>query len=416
MILLVPLDMVWVPSRPPGFGGRTDVTGPAAARSRGHARVVPASGRGIVRDGDPKWRGRAPRLPKWHRKERYASAMPEKPARRSAAPGLDDLDEAAALMAEATCLAVEARRTLPPDAIVRKSDGSVVTAVDVALQVLILSRLEERFGSLPTIAEEDLGSIGGKPAAEAHCRALLRSWGFAEGDAEFARILGSGGYDGPTRGLGACWVLDPIDGTQGFVDDDHWCPCLALLRDGEVVFASNGYPTVLGGMLLSAVKGCGSWWSPLAGGECTRAEVSQAALAPNEPVRLVAPARATPSQIHARMAVGESTGHRCELVHADSQAKYGHVIAGLADVAYSRRGNGPGKYVWDHAGAILLAREAGAWIGDVDGAPIDCSLGRRLDANSTILCAARGLGPSVAGFLAERDRAEGVSVARMRGR
>jgi 3'-phosphoadenosine 5'-phosphosulfate (PAPS) 3'-phosphatase len=160
-------------------------------------------------------------------------------------------------------------------------------------------------------------------------------------------------------------------------------------------------------MLLSAAKGKGAWWHPLVGGESTRAEVSQAALAPHEPVRVVAPARATPTQIAARLAVGRSTGHPCELVHSDSQAKYGHVIAGLADVAYSRRGGGPGKYIWDHAGAILLAREAGAWVGDTDGSDIDCSLGRRLGGNDAVICAARGLGPAIASELTARDRAEG---------
>lgn len=324
-------------------------------------------------------------------------------------PKLDteDLDLACEFMQDATNFAVAARRDLPPDAIVQKADGSVVTAVDVALQVLILSRLREVFGELPTIAEEDLSSIGGKPAAEAHCRKLLADWGYDGGESGVTRALTSGGLDGSTRGVEYAWVLDPIDGTQGFVDGHHWCPCLALLHRGEVIFASNGYPTVLGGMLLSAVKGGGSWWSPLCGGECTRAEVSQAALGADEAVRVVAPARATPSQVRARMAVGESTGHRCELVHSDSQAKYGHVIAGLADVAYSRRGNGPGKYVWDHAGAILLAREAGAWVGDTDGSDIDLSCGRRLSANRAVICTARGLGPAIARELARRDDIEG---------
>lgn len=329
--------------------------------------------------------------------------MPDGPATID----LDDLDLACDVVQEATNLAIAARRELPPEAIVRKADGSVVTAVDVALQVLILGRLEAAFGPVPTIAEEDLASIGGKPAAEAHCRRLLASWGYEGGEAGIQRALTSGGLDGSTRGVEFAWVLDPIDGTQGFVDDDHWCPCLALLRRGEVVFASNGYPTVLGGMLLSAVTGGGSWWHPLVGGESTRAEVSQAALAPHEPVRVVAPARATPSQIRARTEVGLATGHACELVHSDSQAKYAHVIAGLADIAYSRRGNGPGKYVWDHAGAILLAREAGAWVADTDGSPIDLSLGRRLGGNRAVICAARGLGPAVARELGRRDVVEG---------
>ncbi|MFM7260494.1 MAG: inositol monophosphatase family protein, partial [bacterium] len=126
-------------------------------------------------------------------------------------------------------------------------------------------------------------------------------------------------------------------------------------------------------------------------------------------------ARATPRQIERRLEVGRSTGHPCTLVHSDSQAKYAHVIAGLADVAYSRRGNGPGKYVWDHAGAVLLAREAGAWVGDTDGSEIDCSLGRRLEGNNAVICAARGIGPAIGRVLAERDRDEGVSPARSVG-
>jgi 3'-phosphoadenosine 5'-phosphosulfate (PAPS) 3'-phosphatase len=320
---------------------------------------------------------------------------------------LDDLDLACEIMHDATNLAVAARRDLPHEAIVDKADGSVVTAVDVALQVFILTRLQEVFGAVPTIAEEDLGSIAGKPAAEAHCRRLLAEWGYDGGESGIRRALSSGGLEGSTRDVGFAWVLDPIDGTQGFVDGDHWCPCLALLRRGEVVFAANGHPSVRGGALLTAVKDGGSWWFPLAGGEFERAEVSQEPLRAGESVRLVAPARATESQMRARTAVGRATGHPCTLVHSDSQAKYAHVIAGLADVAYSRRGGGPGKYVWDHAGAILLAREAGAWVGDTDGGDIDLSLGRRLGGNRAVICTARGLGPAIARELAARDVAEG---------
>jgi 3'-phosphoadenosine 5'-phosphosulfate (PAPS) 3'-phosphatase len=325
---------------------------------------------------------------------------------------LDDLDLACEVMHDATNLASAARRELPPEAIVRKRDGSVVTAVDVALQVLILNRLAEVFGEIPTIAEEDLASIGGSPEAEAHCRALLREWGFDRGEAGIRFALSCGGFESSTREVEFAWVLDPIDGTQGYIDGDHWCPCLALLRRGEVVFAANGHPTVLGGMLLTAAKDGGSWWFPLAGGEFTRAEVSQEPLVNGAAVRVVAPARATPSQIRARTEVGLATGHACALVHSDSQAKYAHVIAGLADVAYSRRGNGPGKYVWDHAGAVLLAREAGAWVGDTDGGPIDLSLGRRLGGNRAVICAAHGLGPAVANELARRDIAEGHVAAK----
>jgi len=326
-----------------------------------------------------------------------------------------NLRDAADLIAMATRHAIAARSALPPEAIVRKPDGSIVTAVDVALQVLILTRLEAIFGEVTVIAEEDLASIGGKPAAESHCRALLRTWGYEGGEPGIARALSIGGRVGPTRDVDACWVLDPIDGTQGYVDGDHWCPCLALLACGTPVFAANGFPTVRGGQLLAGEAGGGAFWSSLDGGERMRARVSVAPLGADETLRVVAPARATARQIEMRLEVGHSTGHPCTLVHSDSQAKYAHVIAGLADVAYSRRGGGPGKYIWDHAGAVLLAREAGAWVGDTDGSAIDCSLGRRLEGNNAVICAARGVGPAIASALAERDRVEGVPPTRSAG-
>lgn len=334
-----------------------------------------------------------------------AAVVPRRPS---------DLAFAAELVRHATGLAVDARRELPPEAIVEKPDGSVVTAVDVALQVFLLDGLERRYGPVHTIAEEDLRSIGGKPAAEAHCDRLLRAWGFDGGPARRDWALSCGGLEGSTRDLDAVWILDPIDGTQGFVDGAHWCPCLALLSRGEVVFGANGHPTVArerfaGGVALAAERGAGTWMRPIAAEAApVRAQVATDAPRPDEAVRVVASARSTPAQDRFRLEVGASTGHPATLVHSDSQTKYGLVIAGAADIAYSRRGSGPGKFVWDHAGAVLLAREAGAWVGDTDGSDIDLSQGRRLSANRAVICAARGLGPKVAARLAERDREEGL--------
>lgn len=35
-------------------------------------------------------------------------------------------------------------------------------------------------------------------------------------------------------GKGAYWVLDPIDGTRGFVGMRQYAVCLGLIKDGEV--------------------------------------------------------------------------------------------------------------------------------------------------------------------------------------
>ncbi len=124
-------------------------------------------------------------------------------------PRAIDFPFVAELVRDATRKAVEARRGLPAEAIVRKPDGSVVTAVDVALQVYILDALARRFGEIATIAEEDAASIGGKPAAEAHCDLLLRQWGFEGGAARRDWALACGGLDGPTRDSASNFVGGP---------------------------------------------------------------------------------------------------------------------------------------------------------------------------------------------------------------
>ena len=32
------------------------------------------------------------------------------------------------------------------------------------------------------------------------------------------------------------WVLDPVDGTKGFMRGEHYCIALALLQKGELLF------------------------------------------------------------------------------------------------------------------------------------------------------------------------------------
>ncbi len=331
---------------------------------------------------------------------------------------LSDLDFAADLVRDATGLAVSARLHLPRNAIVQKSDGSVVTAVDVALQIYILDALDRKYGTVATIAEEDQDSILGKPAAQAHVEFLLDQWGVDATPARRAWALSCGRRDGSTRDLARLWVLDPIDGTQGFVDGAHWCPCLALLAHGEVVFSANGHPTLArsrfeGGVALAAERGSGTFARSLQHeAPAQRMQISSEPFASSEVVRVVSPDPATANQNAMRRAVGESVSARVELIPAASQAKYGLIIMNEADVAYSRRGAGPGKYLWDHAGAILLAREAGAWVGDTDGSDIDLSQGRRLSANRAVICAARGLGPRIAAALAAGDVSEGFTQER----
>lgn len=40
---------------------------------------------------------------------------------------------------------------------------------------------------------------------------------------------------------GSYWVLDPIDGTRGFVGMRQYAVCLGLIKDGEVIELKGGF-------------------------------------------------------------------------------------------------------------------------------------------------------------------------------
>lgn len=85
-------------------------------------------------------------------------------------------------------------------------------------------------------------------------------------------------------------------------------------------------------------------------------------------------------------AISSSLGITRQPVRIDSQAKYAVVARGEADV-YLRL---PTKKdyrekIWDHAGGMLVVEEAGGRVTDIDGKPLDFTLGRELSANRGIV-------------------------------
>jgi 3'(2'), 5'-bisphosphate nucleotidase len=85
-------------------------------------------------------------------------------------------------------------------------------------------------------------------------------------------------------------------------------------------------------------------------------------------------------------AIARHLGITAPSVRLDSQAKYGVVARGEADL-YLRL---PTKKdyrekIWDHAGGVLVVEEAGGRVTDVDGKPLNYSLGRELRENRGVV-------------------------------
>jgi 3'(2'), 5'-bisphosphate nucleotidase len=320
------------------------------------------------------------------------------------------------------------QRAIP--AAMQKQDKSPVTIADFASQAVICRALGEAFPDDPVIGEEDSAELR-LPENQASLDGVL---------AELLRIGVNGSSDevcgwidrGGAQSFGPrFWTLDPIDGTKGFLRGEQYAISLALIVEGQVTVAVVGCPNLSlepgssddKGSIFIAVRGQGASVLPcflplpLGEGRGEGARTSQDVRAtdgcsPPIPhpacghplpvgegmkvrvtstskwadVRLCESVESGHSAHDRSAAISSSLGITRQPVRIDSQAKYAVVARGEADV-YLRL---PTKKdyrekIWDHAGGMLVVEEAGGRVTDIDGKPLDFTLGRELSANRGIV-------------------------------
>lgn len=134
-----------------------------------------------------------------------------------------------------------------------KEDSSPVTVADFTVQALIIDRLSRAFPSDHFIAEED-SSMLRQPAYLDTSRRIIHALQAATGEEWNLQRL----YDTLDKGkhsvshIGRVWVLDPIDGTKGFIRGEHYCIALALLVDGKPQLSVLGCPNLDLNRVISA--------------------------------------------------------------------------------------------------------------------------------------------------------------------
>ncbi|WP_182111990.1 MULTISPECIES: inositol monophosphatase family protein [unclassified Actinotalea] len=202
-----------------------------------------------------------------------------------------------------------------------KGPGDLVTVVDVAAEVALAEGLTRLTPGVPVVGEE---AVAADPA-------LL------DVVADADRV----------------WVLDPIDGTQAFVDGaPDYAVMVALVAGGESVAGWICLPEQ--GRTYVAVRGGGTW---LDGRRLTAADADLHALRgaaatkflPRGPAELPDGVLARVEAGIAALGPGAATSDRLW-----SGAAYGRILAGEADFAFYWRTN-----PWDHAAGAVLVREAG---------------------------------------------------------
>ena len=291
--------------------------------------------------------------------------------------------------------------------------GSVspVTAADFMVQALILSSLAKAFPNDRFIAEESSAElIAAGDATKTAVMAALSEHapGSLENEADVLASLdlgATGVVDGWSR-TRRTWVLDPIDGTKGFLRGDQFAVALALLDDGQPVIGCLGCPA-LGeeGSLFYASKGGGAFCGT------THGAASDAFASRDQSAVDAASTRCTVSPEpqgagivrteafeagHSNHAVAEGVAQLLGCsgtppIRMDGQGKYGILSRGEAHVYTRLPRAGYVENIWDHAAGAIIIEEAGGRVTDQDGNPLDFSRGAKLSESVRGIVASNGI-------------------------
>jgi 3'(2'), 5'-bisphosphate nucleotidase len=277
--------------------------------------------------------------------------------------------------------------------VVDKKDHSPVTVADFGAQALINDHLKALFPGDLIVAEEDSSLLAQRENADLLEAVFTRVRPFSPHWLRHRILeaidLGSG-VAGPE---GRFWVLDPIDGTKGFLRGDQYAVALALIDGGRVVLGVLGCPNLpLKGMVSGTPRGClfaatrgeGSVMSDFHHPEGRAIHVTSAA----DPslARFCESFESEHSAQQVASSVARDLGITQPPLRLDSQAKYGVVARGDASI-YLRLP--PEKTyrekIWDHAAGSIIVEEAGGRVTDMEGKPLDFTGGNLLIGNRGII-------------------------------
>jgi len=297
----------------------------------------------------------------------------------------------AVLKASRLCEAV--RSALASRETIAKEDKSPVTVADFGAQAVASAELQAAFPEDPLVAEEDADVLRSETAVHIRQKVIQHACAVlpALEEGQVLAAIDYGRHEGGATGR--YWVLDPIDGTKGFLRGGQYAVALALIEDGTPVLGVLGCPNLpleaarpegAGGCLFIAVKSEGARMRPLEGDVERRIAVTDVA----DPARasFCESVESTHSSQGTAARVAEQLGVTAPPFRLDSQCKYAAVARGDASI-YLRlptRADYEEK-IWDHAAGWMLVKEAGGEVTDVRGKPLDFSMGQTLRNNRGIV-------------------------------
>lgn len=284
-------------------------------------------------------------------------------------------------------------RKTPTSPTLTKGDASPVTVADFGSQALICRALSQAFPHDAIAAEEDAQQLLQPEFADCLTRVTQQVRAFlpAATPSDILEWIDRGKRPLASR----YWALDPIDGTKGYIRGDQYAIALALIENGQVQLGllacpalplEPAQPTANQGVVFVAQRGRGTTAISLDGHYSQPLQVNSSG--DFQQLRLIQSVESAHSDRGKMSELAAMLGFAQTPVEMDSQAKYGAVARGEADLylrvplpeAANRREN-----IWDHAAGAIVVCEAGGQISDLDGKPLDFSVGLKLSNNRGIV-------------------------------
>ncbi|MBI5667760.1 MAG: 3'(2'),5'-bisphosphate nucleotidase [Chloroflexi bacterium] len=287
-----------------------------------------------------------------------------------------------------------------------------VTIADYGSQALICRAISRHFPADGVIAEEQGGQfielVSDSEKAEI-TRLLSDILDERVTPADIVRWLDHGQGQEAER----IWVIDPIDGTRGFVALRNYAIGVALMVNRQpvsAVIAAPGYPTPDRQGALFHAQGGVAYMQPLAGGVVKRIHASER----TEPdsLRILESVEKSHASHERAERVRRAAGFTgAALERLDSMEKYARIAAGDADLylRLPRQFSNRPFMIWDHAPGTVLVQAAGGMVTDVDGSPLNWSQGWALVNRGIIVSNGRiheRVLAAVAALLAEENTHE----------
>ncbi len=260
-----------------------------------------------------------------------------------------------------------------------KGDASPVTVADYGAQAILCRAIQAHFPADGVMGEE--GSAGFQeyvtPDAQQSLAALMGDiLGTSVTPADITAWLDIGQDRQHARRV---WVIDPIDGTKGFVNGRYYAICVGLLIDSQPAQAVIGLPRspldVDGS--IAYTTGDGVTVMDMRGNNARSVQASRRAA--DDDALLILESVTLPDIQHQRAdAIRQSAGLQSATIERyDSQLKYTCIAAGYGDlfVRLPRDVQADPHKAWDHVAGVALLRASGATFTDVRGRPVDFSQG-----------------------------------------